>query len=157
MRWLVLLLVAANAAIFLWFSANEPENVRSVDEGRLPRVSEIEMIGQQGALGATPEEGQPSDAPRGVDQQAPEVALPDQMASEPEQGASEQCFGIGWFEEESHAEAYRRQLARRGLGVVYRGLTQQEEALEPFHWVIVPPLENREEALQRYRELVDRG
>lgn len=155
MRWLVVLLVAANVGAFLWFSANEPENVRSVDEGRLPRVSEIEMIGQQGSQDASALESPPSVATEVVEEQA--VVAEPPVEATPEPAASEQCFGIGWFEEESHAEAYQRQLARRAPGAEYRGLRQREEALEPFHWVIVPPLDSREAALRRYRELVDMG
>ncbi|MFC4260045.1 hypothetical protein ACFOZ5_13540 [Marinobacter lacisalsi] len=152
MRWLVLFLVVANVAIFLWFSVNEAENVRSVDEGRLPRVSEIEMIDRQGAS-PVPEQSPP--AARVADQpKIPESVPP--VEATPDPGA-EQCFGIGWFEEESHAQAYRREFVRQEAGVEFRGLTRKEESLEPFHWVIVPPLDSREAALERYRELVAMG
>lgn len=154
MRWLVLLLVVANVGLFLWFSANEPENVRSVDEGRLPRVAEIEMIGQQ--VDQEPEPvATPAVAEQGGEQLSAGAATADEPMPDP--GPQEQCFGVGWFEEQSHAEAYLRQLARRAPGVEYRGLTRKEEALEPFHWVIVPPLGSRDAALERYRELAAMG
>ena len=160
MRWFVLLLIAANVGLYLWFSANEPANVRSVDEGRLPRVSEIEMIGQQS------EEERPApevEAIHGVAQEsAQEVAetapssVPE-LAPEAQPVPRAQCFGLGWFEEEAHAEAYRRQLTQQTPDLRFRGLTQREEPLEPFHWVIVPALETRQAALERYRQLVDLG
>lgn len=160
-RWFILVLIAANVGLYLWFSTNEPENVRSVDEGRLPRVSEIELIGQEGAQGF-PSMAEKRSEPDGetelqVAESAPSAVTEPEPEPRPESGPPEQCFGVGWFEEESHAEAYQRQIERREAGVEFRGVTQRQESLEPFHWVIIPPLESREAALARYRELVELG
>jgi hypothetical protein len=156
-RWFVALLVAANAGLYLWFSWNAPENVRSVDEGRLPRVAEIEMIGQQDSQPSPGVMAPASMSEDYADQQTAESAPVSESESGNAEPPPEQCFGIGWFEEESQAEEYRRQLARQEPGVGYRCLTRQEEPLESFHWVIVPPLESRQAAMERYRELMDLG
>ena len=158
MRWLVLLLIAANLGLFFWLSADDPDNVRSVEEGRLPRVSEIELIDQQGltesgavqpADDAVAEEERPS-----VKEPVPEAVA--ELVSEP-RAAPRQCFAIGGFEEEAVAQAYREQLPFGAPDIEFVSTTEQVEPLEPFHWVIIPPLETRDEALQRYRELVNQG
>lgn len=158
MRWLVLLLVVANLGLFFWFSANDPDNVRSVEEGRLPRVSEIELIGQQGLT----ESGgmQPGNEAVAEEESPPvEESVPGNEAgsASPPGAASRQCFAIGGFEDESAAQAYRAQLSVGAHNVEFVGLEEQVESLEPFHWVIIPPLETRDEALRRYRELVNQG
>ncbi|MFL1404039.1 hypothetical protein ACJO2E_01640 [Marinobacter sp. M1N3S26] len=158
MRWLVLLLVVANLALFFWFSTGDPGNVRSVDEGRLPRVSEIELIDQQ-SVAETGDEQIGDDATPGVE--SPPVSEPAleeaaESVGQPRE-ASRQCFVIDGFEEEFAAQAYREQLSVGTHNIKFVGITEQVESLEPFHWVIVPPLETRDEALQRYRELVNQG
>ncbi|GGY77555.1 hypothetical protein [Marinobacter zhanjiangensis] len=157
MRWFVLLLVAANVGLYFWFSANQPENVRSVDEGRLPRVAEIEMIGQRDSQPSPQVPEQPPVSEEDSGQEVVESEPVSEPPPKPAERPPQQCFGIGWFEEEAHAEAYRRQLAREEVDFRFRGLTQREEELEPFHWVIIPPLESRQAAMERYRELVDLG
>lgn len=157
MRWVVLLLLAANLGLYLWFSANDPEKVLSVDEGRLPRVAEIEMIGEEGAQPSADVAPQSSESQDTVGQQIAEEASISESEPGEEMASTEQCFGIGWFEEESHAEAYRRQLAQQEVALTFDGMTRREEPLEPFHWVIVPSLESRQAAQERYRELVDLG
>lgn len=163
MRWFVYLLVAANFGVFLWFSLSEPEGVRSVEEGRLPRVSEIELIDQQSARapevppGLTSEsESSGQNGEKFVEEVGdiesaidPERAL--NVASPP------QCFAVGWFDERDKAADYRQAVSLSGSEWVVEKIAERAEPREPFHWVIVPPLESRELALARYRELVALG
>ena len=172
MRWVILVLIVANLALFSWFSFRDPDNVRSMEEGRLPRVAEIELIGQQGGEPPSDSDGPADIMPVATEPQEdderpvngavasgarPEVdieAVDDTVRLDPE--PARQCFGIGWFEEESTALDYRQGLGG-DPGYPFIGVTEQEEALPPFHWVIIPPFDTRDQALDRYRELVARG
>lgn len=174
MRWLVLILVVANLAVFAWFSMNDPKNVRSVDEGRLPRVAEIELIDQQGYT--PPVTDKPVDVSDPVIE-APTLPEPVQADSENE-GAGDvsepamtsaaeesvvglsgrrECYGVGWFEESEAAESYRQGLSRRRPELDVLRVAERREPLEPFHWVMIPPMESRQAALVRYRQLTEQG
>lgn len=166
MRWLALLLVAANGALFLWLSSSGGDNVRSVQEGKLPRVAEIQLIDEQ--AGNQVESPGPSGQSRPV-VQAGSVSVnesrdfddvdapgPDVADSDPD-SAVEACFGIGWFDERSDARAYRSELREEAPSLDFLGIRERSEPLEPFHWVIIPPLPSRDEAMTRHRELVEAG
>lgn len=162
MRWIALFLLLVNLALFWWLSSSEQSNVRSLDKGRLPRVAEIQMIDEQARGRAVPGDTGGSrpqvEADTVVADEADESDEPDtrerltDAGTQPPPGSSEMaCFGIGWFEDEEQARAYRRDLLENYPSLSFRTLAENNEALEPFHWVIVPPLPSREDA-RRYTE-----
>lgn len=171
MRWIALFLLLVNLALFWWLASSEHSNVRSLDKGRLPRVAEIQMIDEQARGRAVPGETGGSRPQVEADtvvadepDEADESDEPDtrerltDAGTQPPPGPSEMaCFGIGWFEDEGQARAYRRDLLENYPSLTFRTLAENSEALEPFHWVIVPPLPSREDAQALYRELVDAG
>lgn len=164
MRWLVLVLVVANVAVFFWFAANDEGNVRSVDEGRLPRVAEIELIDHRGEQESANLPAVSDDLPaeavespgvaQAVAEPAPEIQAGPNAASP---AKPRQYYAVGWFEEEAGARSYQQALSAADADDGFKDVRECEEALEPFHWVIIPPLESREAALARYRQLVSQG
>lgn len=164
MRWLALLLVLANGALFLWLSSSGGENVRSVQEGKLPRVAEIRLIDEQTGSGEQSPEasGQPQTEVQAEPVSANESRSLDDAdvrssdVADPESAAGA-CFGVGWFNEREDALAYYNELRERDSSPDFLGVRERSESLEPFHWVIIPPLPSREKAMTRYRELVQAG
>ncbi|MCK7545696.1 SPOR domain-containing protein [Marinobacter bryozoorum] len=159
MRWLALLLLLVNIFLFWWLSSLEGDKVRSVDVGKLPRVSEIELIDQQARQGERPATQEPVPGPTTAGSGPGDQETDDVMASEPSNrlDSGSPCYGIGWFAEADMALEYQRTLLQGVPSLSYRGLHEKREALEPFHWVIIPPLSSRDEAMDLYRDLVDAG
>ncbi|SFR87578.1 hypothetical protein SAMN05216203_3597 [Marinobacter daqiaonensis] len=169
MKWFVLSLVLINGGIFLWFAFNEPPNVRSVEEGRLPRVAEIKLIqDQEAAPGAEPSDAVRSDSSRIEPDATPEISIEsgpkndkpgkgNELARGSVDKAGRECFGIGWFDDIAQARDHLQRLERARSGLDNTGVTERVTPLEDFHWVLIPPMDSREAAMARYRELVDRG
>ncbi|WP_372956480.1 SPOR domain-containing protein [Marinobacter sp.] len=163
MRWIALLLLLANVALFWWLSSSGGDKVRSVEEGKLPRVAEIQLIDEQAGREER-DEGTPTslsgistepliNSEPGEDDSLAEVNPGPEKPAPPVPA----CFGIGWFDDEATAHVYRRNLLDAHPSLGFRGLRERTEELEPFHWVIIPPLPSRDEAVAMHRELVSAG
>ncbi len=162
MRWLAFLLLLVNGVLFWWFSTTGESRVHPVQEGQLPRVSEIQLIGEQQPMLKGPEQGQ-SPLPEGSLSRAPEslaepretvlATLVTPLAEAPSAG----CPGVGWFDSAGDASQYQEKIHAEYPGIEFVGLRERSEPLESFHWVIIPPLSTRDQALNLYRELVRAG
>jgi len=163
MRWLALFLLLLNGFLFWWFSATSESRVHSVQEGRLFRVSEIKLIGehQPAFAGLDQDEGShpPAslpEAPEGVDEVEVAAIVPVAPPVETVPVPAD-CKGVGWFESEADAIRYRDEIQVQYPALEFVGFHELSEPLESFHWVIIPPLPTREEALDLYRELTRAG
>ncbi|TGN38595.1 hypothetical protein [Marinobacter confluentis] len=167
MKWLLLVILAANALVWLAGDFWIPARTNIVAENQtLPRVSTLKVDGDSGI----PADDQP------VEPKAPMTPL--KAMSEPDTEARAEaanvpvveldasvadgqsgdpvvptCVRLGWFET---AEAARNAYQSLGSpGAVY-AVTEQERALEPLHWVIIPP-QPEDRALSLFRDLQQRG
>lgn len=162
MRWLAFLLLLVNGVLFWWLSVSEESRVHPVQEGKLPRVSEIQLIDeQQPGLESTEMARERVTAPSSISapQDLPEPREPTLATLEGSSTgpARVSCRGIGWFDSEGRASQYLQKVQAEYPGLEYAGLQERSEPLEAFHWVIIPPLSTRDQALELYRELVRAG
>ncbi len=141
MKWAVVLLITANIAFFYWLQSAGPSRIQDVQKGRLPRIAEIQLVDQMDQAGRPPDSQSP-DEPSASDQSA---------------ALSRQCFGVGWFSKEAEAREFARRLVGERSAIEGFAIRERVEVLPDFHWVLIPPLESREKALERYRELAARG
>ncbi|SET94699.1 hypothetical protein SAMN04487962_1585 [Marinobacter segnicrescens] len=160
MRWVALLLLLINIGLFWWLSSSGQDNVRPVQEGKLPRVAEIKLIDEWVNGQAEPREDEASsrlivDATEYAEGSSDALMPPGSGQAGPESAAA--CYGIGWFNEQAEALAYRNEMLVRFPSLRFGGVQERSEELEPFHWVIIPPLPSRDEAMALYRELVNKG
>lgn len=158
-KWLVAVLVGLNVGIFLYMTFLGPAHDTGGEEGRLPRVAEIELVTRGQGGGAS------GDAVESSESVAVPVAVEDAVAaadSANSQGAggSDQpamvCTVMGWFEDEPAASAAISQLPGELSGRILAKVAI-DRPLDDFYWVLIPPLENRASALARSRELSARG
>ncbi|KPQ01212.1 SPOR domain-containing protein [Marinobacter sp. HL-58] len=141
MKWLALVLLLANAALWLYGDTFVPERIAIVSEQQvLPRVADLKTDAP-----VTEEKQPPPPQPR-LGQVEP-VAVPD----DPEPQLY--CVRLGWFETaESARDAYR---SLGSPGMAYEVLEEERE-LSPLHWVIIPPQpEDRAQVL--FQDLQRRG
>jgi hypothetical protein len=147
MRWLVMLLLAVNGLVWLAGDFWAPERIRVVAASQtLPRVSTLKIgetvpdVNANDVAGGSVVE---SGSDEGATTPVPSVSVPEPPT----------CVRLGWFETADGArEAYR---ALGGPGSQF-SIREQERALEPLHWVIVPP-QPEAEALRLFNDLQRRG
>lgn len=194
MRWIAVLLVVANLALW-WFLTSEPvSEVESDASGRLPRVAELEVLGVDGSP-ASPEESAPASnlvreaepgmVADGSSAYRPEAVVnPPEVAEVDEVGESNPggpevnggvpvpaaaqasgievprptdfCIELGWFDDERAALGALGQIDIAGR-VEELSVEERERELAPLHWVIIPPLPSREEALSLFRRIQREG
>jgi len=120
MKRSVIILLLANI-VFWWYIVQLPSDDALVapvgNQGLLPRVSQIEI-----AVDELP---------------ADEVSVPGAAQGE------RYCFRLGWFKNEVAAKSAANAL---GLTATEFKITDLQKQLEPFNWVIIPPLPTRAEA-----------
>lgn len=137
MRTLFFILLGGNILLAAWLILDRPEAVPQpppvpADVPRLELLSE-----QQGAVRMSGEE------PAG------------QVESEPGRaGQPRTCFSLGPFETEADA---RTLAGRLGDDTLSREIRRIQAEAEIGHWVFLPAMETREEALAVARELSDAG
>jgi len=151
-RWLVLILLTANC--FIWFAGDllVPDRDRMVVSAQtLPRVSTLKVDG--------------SSADTDVSKVRTETVAGMPVSTEGEQDQKEgraepvavpvfpTCVRLGWFETADQARAAYRSLGSPGDAHAVR---EEERALEPLHWIIIPP-QPEEQALRLFRDLQRRG
>lgn len=152
MRLLVLMLILANLGL-LWYLQQHPESERAQPDtdGRLPRVAELELIGESDRERAAPVAPSP-DAEEVSAESVPEPLPAKEAGPEPVR----YCYTAGWFDLVEDARAARSELLveRPGLDVSVEGV---ERELSPLHWVIVPPYPSENAALEAFRDFQRRG
>ncbi|SDX75798.1 hypothetical protein [Marinobacter mobilis] len=139
MKRLAMVLLALNLGLWVYSSVLLPEGVRTSrqggEDGRLPRVAELELLSGSADLGEPPE--QVAEAVGGT-------------------GSSElYCVRLGWFEtaeEAGSAVAFLPKPHAESAAVI-----EVARELPPFHWVIIPPSPGREEAVQLLYDIQRRG
>ena len=131
MKWLVLSLMAIN--VFIWVAGDLwiPDRTRMVATAQtLPRVSTLKLDADVPSSDTNRIKGDPGS----------KVIL-------------QTCVRLGWFETVDGArEAYR---SLGSPGGVY-AIREQERALKPLHWVIIPP-QPEDDALRLFNDLQRRG
>jgi hypothetical protein len=151
-KWLVVILVAANG--FMWFASGlwVPDRDRMVATSRtLPRVSTLKV---DVSVADT-------DARKVDSEEVAEIAATTDAAQTEEKNRAEPvpvpvfqtCVRLGWFETADRARAAYRALGSPGGAHAVR---EQERALEPLHWIIVPP-QPEAQALRLFNDLQRRG
>lgn len=158
MKWLAVMLLMANAA--LWFYGGQGRAVSTEVEGRLPRVSTLEVVSAENANAMSGQAFQSEVEEKPVDISGQELSPDDRnetrdpdrlipsVANQAEQ--AEVCIEIGWFEDEASA---REAASTLGVTDSIKRILSVDRPREPFHWVIVPPARSRAEANQRYSEI----
>lgn len=148
MKWLVLILLLINGIV--WFAGDLwiPDRSRVVASGQtLPRVSTLKVDAHQEA----PLSEDPVAVPEAIpeSEKAP-VAVT--LASVPVPAAPI-CVRLGWFDTADGAREAYRALGSPGSSLM---VEERERALEPLHWIIVPP-QPEEQALRLFNDLQRRG
>lgn len=152
MKWLVLILVAVNC--FIWFATElwVPDRERMVASARtLPRVStlkvdagvadsDVSKVGSKKVAEAAAQAGVEQNEEKNRAQPVPVPVF-------------RTCVRLGWFEKPDHARAAYRSLGSPGDAYAVR---EQERALEPLHWIIIPP-QPEGQALRLFNDLQRRG
>ncbi|MEX0604358.1 MAG: hypothetical protein WD623_12235 [Marinobacter sp.] len=166
MKWLAVILLVANIALWCFVSFGEPANGEVKAEGRLPRVSALQVVsvkngngggGQDGVNGAeerslAKDDRMPSgESSLGATESAPEGAM---FLGAMQVKDAELCIEIGWFEDETSARDAARDL---DVAEDIKAIRAIDRPQAPFHWVIVPPASSRAAANQRYREIRSMG
>lgn len=144
MKWGVFCLLMAN--VLAWFAAaglNHHSLPRDVAHGRLPRVAPIEIAG--------PTESLP--LPQSAASEPPDQQ--DLPADSGADGPGGPCIVVGWFRS---AAAAREAAAGLGYPVPAKAVVRQvSRPAPPYHWVILPPANSREAALNRLAEIQQQG
>ncbi|MDX1757881.1 MAG: hypothetical protein R3175_17640 [Marinobacter sp.] len=155
MRWVVVLLIVANAGLW-WYLQGVPNDSAAPGEvaGRLPRVAELELVGESDRAPASPDESR-----RGPNEAQGSEHLAAESESKPEAADPEPvryCFVAGRYDTVEEAQGAKTSLerARTPLSVE---VERREQQLEPLHWVIIPPQGSQEQALSLFREVQRRG
>ncbi|MDL0433770.1 hypothetical protein QPM17_21735 [Marinobacter sp. TBZ242] len=144
MRWFALVLLLANAALWLFGDMAVPERVAVVSERQvLPRVADLKTRSVQNGPVKEAGESMPSEQEQAI---AP-VVVP--SAPDPRL----HCVRLGWFESAESARSTYRNLGSPGKAYEVR---EEEREMPPLHWVIVPPQPD-DQALELFRDLQRRG
>lgn len=139
MKWLVRILVLVNGAV--WFAGDlwVPDRTRMVaSDQTLPRVSTLKVEAGRDVLQAAEPAAAPDPDPELSSAPPPEVPV---------------CIRLGWFDTADVARNAYRSLGSPGTALV---VEERERALEPLHWIIVPP-QPEEQALRLFNDLQRRG
>ncbi|MFE8073490.1 hypothetical protein QQM79_20765 [Marinobacteraceae bacterium S3BR75-40.1] len=161
MKWLVMVLVIINAAI--WWVAEQVPPVHTVSDSprRLPRVDRLVLMTEYRANESRidVEKSDSTDAEKRV---LADTELLKPLAREDEGGKKAPsseispalCYRVVSFDSEQSAERWAE--ANLGPDSDYR-LEQKIRDLNSYHWVIIPPAANRRDALTQLRNLQRRG
>lgn len=186
MRWVAVLLVVVNLALWLYLMNRPAPGVGDDAGGRLPRVAELEVLGGPsrelaGEAGGGPLPGTAAVAApklvQGVSERAaagsgldgvsagdvdvsvsvpPAVDEPSSPVPDVVLQPADYCLELGWFDDENSALGALGQIDVAGV-VEALAVEQRSRELAPLHWVIIPPLPNRQEALALFRSIQRRG
>jgi hypothetical protein len=163
MKWLALSLLAIN--VFVWFAGDLwiPDRTRMVATAQtLPRISTLKLDADVPSSDANGVEGDPGSEVTGDVESEVKSDVESDVKSDVESdvksdvsGASvlQTCVRLGWFETADGAREVYRSLG--SPGGVY-AIREQERALEPLHWVIIPP-QPEDDALRLFNDLQRRG
>lgn len=152
MKWLAVILVAANG--FIWFASGlwVPDRDRMVATGQtLPRVSTLKVDVSAADTDVSKAEGEEvAGTPAATEREQNEEKSRAEPVPVP---VFLTCVRLGWFETADRARAAYRTLGSPGGAYAVR---EQERALEPLHWIIVPP-QPEAQALRLFKDLQRRG
>lgn len=152
MKWFVWVLLVLNALV--WFGSDYwvPAHVQIVAaEKTLPRVATLKVGSDQQSEIPTPVNTEVASA-----QSAPKVSSAAEPGPEPEPEppkVTRICVKLGWFETAENARDAYQSLGSPGN---LKSVSEEERALEPLHWVIIPP-QPEDKALSLFNELQRRG
>lgn len=142
MKWLAVVLLLANGALWFYGSSFVPKRIAVVSEQKtLPRVADLRT-------GAVEKGQEPAPA-----QSQPALGRVEPVEIPAEPAPQVHCFRLGWFESADAAREAYLSLGRPGTG--YQVLEEERE-LAPLHWVIIPPQPD-DRALALFRDLQRRG
>jgi len=158
MKWLALTLLAING--FVWFAGYVwvPDRMNSVVIAQsLPRVSALKVGAEPKADAGhlVNDEDDEAGKLKGDPDGEPGVKPGSNSApgSEPGVVTEQICLRLGWFETAEKALQTYRALGSPGGR---HEVSEEERALEPLHWVIIPP-QPQKKALKLFNELQRRG
>lgn len=166
LKWVVAILVGLNAGIFLYMELSGPASRIDGDDGRLPRVAEIELIARAPGPGKV-EMAEAGTAGSELGDSRPLTETTGPVLAEnnievvadrvvPDVGDEEHCTVMGWFDDEASALAAAARLSAELNARVLEAVAV-ERPLDDFYWVLIPPLADRSSALTRSRELSAQG
>lgn len=144
MKWFVLILLCANVGLWLAAERVEVAGVTSGSGNRLPRVAQLQPV---------PEPGVAVDAVDAVVAEAAEIEPEPQGEAAAGMSARAQtyCITLGWFDELTDAASAADQLKIEYPGEL--DIKQVERPQAPLYWVLVPPAESYEAALEGLRAI----
>jgi hypothetical protein len=173
MKWLFSLLLIANLGMFIWLYPQQDRggnaSQQSQDFGELRLAGEASEAAKNTELpgetksdlveesSATPEVAETTSPTQSIKQEPPTQEATPEMAStvsaeRPQDGM--QCRTIGVFEKRSQAELLSVQLLALGLKPEITSETRNEQA---GYWVLIPPQNNREAAIDVTKRLEEAG
>jgi hypothetical protein len=135
--------------VFIWVAGDLwiPDRTRMVATAQtLPRISTLKLDADVPSSDANGVEGDPGSEVTG------EVTS-DVKSDVSGASVLQTCVRLGWFETADGAREVYRSLG--SPGGVY-AIREQERALEPLHWVIIPP-QPEDDALRLFNDLQRRG
>ncbi|SFM79878.1 SPOR domain-containing protein [Marinobacter zhejiangensis] len=156
MKRVAYLLVVLNLALLGYFATKPADRLVSDGggAGRLPRVAELALLPANDRAGqALDREMEVEDGRQGDE----EVLAVSSFEASPVPSIEERyCFRVSGFDTRQDAESAISGLPQSvvDLGVE---IVENLQELPPFHWVIIPPRSTREEALELFREVRQRG
>ncbi|MDI9246621.1 hypothetical protein [Marinobacter sp. CHS3-4] len=152
MKWVGWGLLVLNALVWFGIDYWEPAHVKIVAaEKTLPRVATLKVDSEHQDEGSdpAPTENQPAQSSMTVSS----VAAPEPEPVPEPPPVTRVCVKLGWFETAEKARDIYQSLGRPGA---LKSVSEEERALEPLHWVIIPP-QPEDKALSLFNELQRRG
>lgn len=145
MRWLALIFLLVNVALWFYSDSFIPKRVAMVSgQQTLPRVADLKTDS------VVNEEDQTPDQPLSS---LPELGHVEPVVVPSEPVPQLYCVRLGWFESAEAARSAYLSLGSPGLAHEVR---QEERELSPLHWVIIPPQPD-DRALALFSDLQRRG
>lgn len=144
MRYLILILLALNAAYFSWSYLNPVEDIKSAPPPISDGVLELVLLSERQAVSPV----------TSADGGSAEQKIPEETgrASEVEQVA--RCFTLGPLLNEKDKDVLLARLTDMGFKAESRSIEQRETT---GYWVFLPPSKNRKEALALAETLASKG
>ncbi len=151
MKWVALILLCANIALWLVVAGPQVVGVSNDSIGRLPRVAALKPPPSAAATVNAADESLVSSN----DASPKDAFAGPENAAAVEARTERHCFRLGWFDEEVLATMAVEKLNLEGVTNV--AIRELERATSPLYWVLVPPAKTDVEAIERFRDIRRQG